>query len=96
MKINPSSRHKKTRLELLEEFEAAPLTTLFAQETLCAIFACSPGKAERDRWAGEGVPFLKIGHTVRYRKNDILTYLRKHELHHSTVEIDSMGGCHGA
>jgi hypothetical protein len=45
---------KKSRIELLKEFEAAPSTTLFSQETYCAVLGCSPGKAERDRWAGIG------------------------------------------
>jgi len=66
---------KKTRTEILKEFYASPVESLFNQETLCAVMDCSKALAERNRWAGLGVPFLKIGSSVRYRKSDILSYL---------------------
>jgi hypothetical protein len=75
----------RSRLQLLEEFEAASPETLFKQETYCAVLACSPGKAERDRWAGNGVPFIKLGGAVRYRKSDILEYLNSQHTRFSTT-----------
>lgn len=83
---------KNTRLELLHEFESAPYSTLFSQITLCAVLNFSPAKAERDRWAGTGVPFIKIGHSVRYRKSDIVEYLKHLTPNRSTVGISPTGG----
>lgn len=82
---------KKSRLELLQEFDLAPSFTLFPQLTLCAVLDCSPATAERNRWAGIGVPFIKIGHSVRYRKNDIIEYLQHQTLRHSTVANNTTG-----
>jgi hypothetical protein len=81
-------RNSKSRLELLNEFELAPDSTLFPQQTLCAVLSCSPATAERNRWAGIGIPFFKIGRAVRYRKSDILKYLPEQKLYHSTVEME--------
>ncbi len=78
-----------SRSELLEEFDAAPPSTLFSQKTLCAILDCSPALVERNRWAGAGCPFTKIGHMVRYRKSDILAYLGQQKTRHSTVEANA-------
>lgn len=83
----------KSRLQLLEEFEAAPLSALFTQETICAVLACSPGKAERDRWNGSGAPFIKIGGAVRYKKSDVIAYVNAHKRQQSTTKSKTVGGC---
>jgi hypothetical protein len=75
----------KTRLDLLAEFYAAPSDSLFTQTTLCAVMDCSDALAERNRWAGNGVPFIKINRAVRYRKSDILAYLDKQKTSLSTT-----------
>lgn len=31
-----------------------------------------------DRYEGKGIPFVKIGRAVRYRKDDVLAYLDAH------------------
>lgn len=49
----------------------------FSQETVAAIRDCSLATLERDRWMGIGVPFVKIGRLVRYRKSDIRAWLEK-------------------
>lgn len=51
--------------------------TLFNQNTLAAVLDCSVQLLERNRWAGQGVPYIKIGRTVRYRKLDTLNYLQQ-------------------
>lgn len=71
------SRKNVSRLQLINEFESAPESTLFNQNTLAAVLDCSVQLLERNRWAGLGVPYLKIGRTVRYRKLDILNYLQQ-------------------
>lgn len=74
-----------SRIDLLKEYELAPDWTLFAQETLAAIRDCSLATLERDRWAGTGVPFVKMGRLVRYRKADIHEWLEQHQSVNSTT-----------
>lgn len=69
---------EKSRLNLITEYESAPDTALFAQDTVAAIRDCSLATIERDRWAGTGIPFVKIGRLVRYRKLDIQHWLAQH------------------
>ncbi|KTD54267.1 hypothetical protein Lsai_3089 [Legionella sainthelensi] len=71
------SRKNVSRLQLINEFESAPDSTLFNQNTLAAVLDCSVQLLERNRWAGQGVPYIKIGRTVRYRKSDIIGYLQQ-------------------
>ena len=58
------SAKKSSRLQLINEFESAPDSTLFNQNTLAAILNCSTQLLERHRWAGQGVPYIKMGRKV--------------------------------
>jgi hypothetical protein len=73
-----------TRIDLINEYEQAPDWALFSQETVAAIRDCSLATLERDRWAGIGVRFVKIGRLVRYRKSDIRVWLDAHQSISST------------
>lgn len=75
-----------SRLSLINEFELAPEVALFSQLTVAAIRDCSLATIERDRWAGTGIPFLKIGRAVRYRKADICAWLERHKPVQSTTQ----------
>lgn len=75
---------KLSRFELINQYEEAPSSALFSQGTVAAILDCSIATIERDRWIGDGIPFIKIGRLVRYRKTDIKTWLDKHALFQST------------
>ena len=44
-----------SRLDLLREYELAPDSALFSQDTVAALRGCSIALIERDRWAGTGV-----------------------------------------
>lgn len=68
-------QHEKPRLDLLNEFNLAPDDALFSQETVCAIICCSRHTLERSRWERKGMPYLKIGRLVRYRKIDIINWI---------------------
>lgn len=70
-----NSTIKKNRIELIEKFELASSSTLFNQQTVCAVLDCSTSSLERHRWAGTGIPYIKIGAAVRYRKSDILNFI---------------------
>ena len=77
---------KLNRLALISEFESAPDSMLFNQNTLAAILDCSTQLLERNRWAGEGVPYLKIGRKVLYRKSDVLSFLQQQKIYRSTCD----------
>ncbi len=78
----------KPRIEMLEDFEQAPDTALFNQQTIAAVRDCSTATLERDRWAGSGIPFLKFGRSVKYRKSEVLTWLNTHASRLSTSAKD--------
>lgn len=74
-----------SRLHLIAEYESAPDTTWFNQHMVAAIRGCSLTTIERDRWAGTGIPFVKMGRWVRYRKIDIHNWLQSHQTFQSTA-----------
>lgn len=78
-----------TRIELLNEYEQAPDWTLFSQETVAAIRDCSLATLERDRWAGTGLRFVKMGRLVRYRKSEIRAWLEGHHSVCSTTKTSN-------
>ena len=45
----------------------------------------SPRTLERWRWSGKGIAYLKIGHRVVYRLDDIESYEAEH-LHGETTD----------
>ena len=73
-----------SRIDRIQEYELAPDWVMFSQETVAAIRDCSLATLERDRWAGTGVPFIKMGRLVRYRKSDIRAWLEQHKPLNST------------
>ncbi len=80
------SKKNISRIQLINEFESAPESTLFNQNTLAAVLDCSTQLLERNRWAGEGISYLKIGRRVLYRKIDILDFLQKKKVYRSTCD----------
>ena len=80
------STQKPSRLHLLNEFESAPQSALFNQQTIAAVLSCSTQLLERNRWAGSGAPYLKIGRKVLYRKSDVLEFLQQQKVYHSTSD----------
>jgi hypothetical protein len=84
--IKMADKNRLARLALLQEFNDAPLDTLFDQITVAAVRACSTGNIERERWQGRGIPFRRIGGSIRYSKRDILAWLSQHPAVRSTAE----------
>ena len=74
----------------MNEFESAPDSMLFNQNTLAAILDCSTQLLERNRWAGEGVPYLKIGGKVLYRKSEVLEFIQQHKVYRSTSDLGQL------
>ena len=80
----------RTRVDLLAEFDGAPDWALFNQKSVAAIRNCSEALLERDRWAGGGIPFVRDGRSVRYRKADVVTFLNRHKTAISTAHADAL------
>lgn len=80
------SIQKPPRLHLLNEFDSAPESALFNQQTIAAVLSCSTQLLERNRWAGTSVPYLKIGRKVLYRKSDVLGFLQQQKVYRSTSD----------
>ncbi len=59
----------------VESFNKILPTGLANQQQVAAYLGCSTAKLERDRWAGTGIPYIKVGRLVRYRKSDVLAYV---------------------
>lgn len=75
------------RNKSLSDFENAPDKTLFNQVTIAHIRDCSITTLQRDRWLGVGIPYLKIGRAVKYRKSDVLNWLDQYQAQLSTSEF---------
>ena len=76
----------QTREKSLSQFYSAPDVALFNQIIVAHIRDCSTATMERDRWSGGGIPFIKIGRAVKYRKQDVLLWLEKCLLQNSTSD----------
>ena len=81
-----ADKNRKPRLELLREFDAAPIDTLFPQIYVAARRNCSPANIERERGLGKGAPFIKIGGRIFYRKSDYLAWEERHQPVRTTSE----------
>lgn len=47
-----------------------------------------PSRWAKARLTGDGPPYLKIGHLVRYRRGDVRAWLESHRRLHSTSEME--------
>jgi hypothetical protein len=71
------SAPKKTRAELAAEFSATPLNAYVSTALVAAYLCCSEALLERNRWSGDGLPYLKTGRLVRYRKSDVVAHIER-------------------
>lgn len=65
---------EKSKAALVSEFFSAPVDALFTRQYIAAVACCSEAKLERDSWRGTGLPFVKFGRQVLYRKADVLSH----------------------
>jgi hypothetical protein len=73
-------------MEKLTAFWAAPDEALFDERVIAAVFGCSTATLERDRWQKRGLPYLKHGRNIRYRKGDIVTHINANRVEHPVVD----------
>jgi hypothetical protein len=79
-----------TRNKSLQDFYSAPDESLYGQTFIADVIDCSEAKLERDRWAGTGIPFIKIGRKVKYRKRDVLNWLNQYQPQQLTSETKNV------
>jgi len=51
---------------------------LLTSKEVAKILGLSVAWCEFHRWKGDGIPFIKLGRTVRYRESDVLAWVDKH------------------
>lgn len=59
--------------KLVAQFHACHPDSLHSEIVVAAVIGCSVEKLQRDRWRGTGLPFVRFGRLVRYRKSDVLS-----------------------
>jgi hypothetical protein len=78
-------RVRKSEMELVNIFWAAPNEAFFGQETIAPVTNASAKTLEANRWKGVGIPYRKTsGRRILYRKSDVITWLEGHQLVNST------------
>lgn len=85
--MNNTTLVTQPRTQALAEFYSAPDTALFNQFVVAHVRDCSTATLERDRWRGGGIPFIKVGRAVKYRKSDVLAWLDQYQTQLSTSEV---------
>ncbi|MEZ5814426.1 MAG: helix-turn-helix domain-containing protein [Alphaproteobacteria bacterium] len=50
---------------------------LITEKEAATLLNCSTHKLQRDRRIGNGLPYYKVGRSVKYRLSDIEAYLEK-------------------
>jgi hypothetical protein len=66
---------KNSQMDKVRQFDDAPDGALFDQKIVAAKLDVSTAQLEKLRWAGGGVPFVKLGRSVKYRKTDVLEFI---------------------
>jgi predicted DNA-binding transcriptional regulator AlpA len=64
---------------------------LFKTEQVAEILGFATKTLSNQRVLGTGLPFIKIGNAVRYKKSDIETYIEENTFEHSgNVKVNSI------
>lgn len=58
--------------------------TLLTEHEVSALIRKSVHWLRRSRWSGDGIPYRKLGHSVRYAESDVLNWIEQHTLQTST------------
>lgn len=66
---------KNAQMDKVRQFDEAPDGALFDQKIVAAKLDVSIALLEKLRWTGGGVPFVKLGRSVKYRKTDVLEFI---------------------
>ena len=53
-------------------------TALLSEKEVQEIYKLNARTLQRDRVLGRGIPYVKIGRRVRYKRSDIEKYIKRH------------------
>jgi hypothetical protein len=62
---------------------------LLTEKDVAQVIGRAVSTLQKDRCAGGGIPFIRLGRLVRYRGCDVAAYLASLPAHSSTTEADS-------
>lgn len=79
---------KGTWAEVVREYtkQYPPLLT---QKTIQKMTGLSASALEQARVYGKGIPFVRMGRSIRYRLDDVLEYLENLPRYRSTTQADA-------
>jgi hypothetical protein len=75
------------RVQVQLDYERAPETAMYSQKEISAVTGLTESKLEHARWAGNSIPYLKIGRRVFYRKADVNAWLGQFKPQTSSSEV---------
>jgi hypothetical protein len=64
------------------------LDPLLSDQELSRVTGRAVSTLQKDRVAGRGIPFIRLGRLIRYRQSDVCAYLASLPSHRSTSELD--------
>lgn len=70
------------------------MQNLLSEKDAARILGCSIFKLQKDRRIGSPIPYIKIGRSVRYKLEDIESYIDQHRFF-STSEYGGQSNGHG-
>ena len=62
---------------------------LLTEKDVAQVTGRAVSTLQKDRCAGGGIPFVRLGRLVRYRECDVAAYLASLPAHRSTTEADA-------
>jgi hypothetical protein len=74
--------------ELLQEL-VRRYPPLLTQRQYCELTGKADSTAEQDRLYGRGALFIRMGRSIRYRLDDVVTWLESLPRYSSTTEADN-------
>ena len=64
---------------------------LYTTKQVAKVLGFAPKTLSNQRILGTGIPFIKIGNAVRYKKSDIETYIEENTYdHNGMVKVNSI------
>jgi len=72
----------------------APMERLLTENDVAQVTGRAVSTLQKDRCAGGGIPFVRLGRLVRYREFDVAAYLASLPAHSSTTDADAVRWSH--
>jgi len=56
------------------------LPRLLTEKEVAGILTASVSKLRRNRWLGQGIPYMKNGRLVRHREDDVIAFVERNRV----------------